>query len=165
METKLFSIVGRSGSGKTTLITRLIPSFVGLGLKVGSIKHTHHDVVLDKPGKDSWKHEQAGSSQVLLITNDRMALFGKFDKETSLFDISNQWFKGFDLVISEGFKNQDGLKIEVTRKENNRSPLFTNPDYNIQAIVSDYELESSLPVFDTNDTQSIFGWIRQQLGI
>ncbi len=165
METKLFSIVGRSGSGKTTLITRLIPYFVKRGLKVGSIKHTHHDVVFDKPGKDSWRHEQAGSSQVLLVANDKMALFGEFDGKSNLSDISHRWFKGFDLVISEGFKNQDGLKIEVIRKENGRTPLYTDPGYKIQAIISDYDIDSVLPVFDLNDEKSIFDWLCQQLEV
>ena len=128
-----FSIVGRSGSGKTSLITRLLPLFVDLGLKVGTIKHTHHDVKLDKQGKDSWKHNQAGSSQVLLITNNKMALYTDFDPETSLAEICQRWFQDFDLVISEGFKNQDGLKVEITRKENNRTPLFSDPLYLFRA--------------------------------
>lgn len=165
MSTKLFSIVGRSGSGKTTLITKLIPCFVNLGLKIGSIKHTHHEVILDKPGKDSWKHGAAGSSQVLLITGDNMAVFGKTERESTIRELCDRWFTGFDLVISEGFKNESCFKIEVTRKENNKPPLFLDPSYHIEGIVADYPVQTDLPTFGSDEVETLFNWLCEKLNL
>jgi molybdopterin-guanine dinucleotide biosynthesis adapter protein len=159
MKPKLFSIVGRSNSGKTTLITRLIPFFVRHGLKVGTIKHTHHPVLLDQPGKDSWKHANAGSARVLLLSAGQMALFGEADDATRLLDISQRWFSGYDLVISEGFKNEDCLKIEITRKANGKPPLYLDPTYRIQAVVSDYPIATDLPVFGLDEPEPILQWL------
>ena len=166
MALKYFSIVGRSGSGKTTLITKLIPYFFEIGLKVGSVKHAHHNVEFDKPGKDSWRHRIAGCSQVLLLTNKKIALFGDLEHETDLRQIVNRWFSDFDLVISEGFKREECLKLEIVRKENNKKPLYLTASYNIQALICDYPVRTEeIPVFSMDKIQKIFQWICGELNL
>ncbi|HNG79352.1 MAG TPA: molybdopterin-guanine dinucleotide biosynthesis protein B, partial [Burkholderiaceae bacterium] len=71
---KVFGMAGWSGSGKTTLVERLIPVFTARGLRVSVIKHAHHGFDLDRPGKDSWRHREAGATQVLMLSNDRWIL-------------------------------------------------------------------------------------------
>ncbi|PCI29440.1 MAG: molybdopterin-guanine dinucleotide biosynthesis protein B [SAR324 cluster bacterium] len=163
MQPKLLSFVGRSNSGKTTFITKILPLFCQRGLKVGSIKNTHHQVKFDKPGKDSYRHREAGSSQVLLLTEDRFAIFGERPEQHSLHQLAAKWFDDFDLVLSEGFKNEDSFKIEISREANQKKPLYTNPAYQIQALISDRTAEISIPHFDLNDVNGVFEWICGQL--
>ncbi len=163
MTPKLVSLVGRSNSGKTTLITRLIALFSQLGLNVGTIKNTHHQVEFDHPGKDSWKHQQAGSSQVLLISNSKLALYSDVNPEQSLSETVERWFPDFDIVISEGFKNEDCLKIEVFRQANRKTPLYLDPAYDIQAIVCDTPPDVPLPHFHPDDIRGIHEWICDKL--
>ncbi len=166
MSLKVISIVGRSGSGKTTLITKLIPYFTELGLKVGSIKHTHHNVTFDKPGKDSWKHREAGSSQVLLVTGKKMALFSDLPESFTLNQMAERWFSEFDVVISEGFKNENCFKIEVSRESNNKEPLYLTPSYQIQALICDFPKQSEkIPIFPLHEPRLLFNWIVKELDI
>lgn len=160
---KLISFVGRSNSGKTTLITQLIPMFVKMGLKIGTIKNTHHIVQFDKPGKDSWAHAQAGSSRVVVTSGENLAVFEKSNVRPSAVDLSNQWFQDFDLVISEGFKNDDCLKIEVYREMNNKEPLYLDSIYNIRAVVSDTRPSKAIQHFNFEELDQIASWILSQL--
>ncbi len=156
----ILAIVGKSNSGKTTFITNLIPLFCRENLKIGTIKHTHHDLTFDQPGKDSWKHKQAGSSQVMVISSSSMAVYSDYSSERTLKDTAEDWFSGFDLVVSEGFKYENCLRIEVYRKANNKDPLYLDPDNKISALVSDTPpLISSIPHFDINDFNGVFQWV------
>jgi len=159
------SFVGRSKSGKTTLITRLISIFRLKSLKVGSIKHTHHQAEFDKPGKDSWRHREAGSQQVLLLSQNQLALYTERIPEQSLPDIVQKWFSDFDLVISEGFKNEPGLKIEVYRPSTGKTPLYSDPAFSIDALVSDQTPESDIPFFGFEDAELICDWILERTGL
>lgn len=160
---KLISFVGRSNSGKTTLLTKLIPKFIQLGLKVGTIKNTHHKVEFDKPGKDSWKYAQSGSQRVLVSSGKKLAVFIEQEEEVPLKKLAEDWFFGMDLVISEGFKNEDCFKIEVIRSENNKSPLFVESSYAINAIISDIPQNTNLPYFNFNELDKLVSWICKQL--
>ncbi|MBT4285986.1 MAG: molybdopterin-guanine dinucleotide biosynthesis protein B [Deltaproteobacteria bacterium] len=163
MTPKLLSVIGRSGSGKTQLITQIIPYFVSKNLKIGSIKHTHHQAQFDKKGKDSWKHKTAGSAQVLLMTDDQLAIYADIQEKKTLREIADYWFQGFDMVISEGFKKESGLKIEVCRQATQKTPLFTDPEFKVNMIVSDYQIQSTIPVFDINAISQICSWIETNL--
>ena len=70
----VLGIIGRSGSGKTTLVTAMVARLTARGLRVSTVKHTHHSVDLDRPGKDSWRHREAGAHEVLLVGAERWAL-------------------------------------------------------------------------------------------
>lgn len=162
---KLISFVGRSNSGKTTLITQLIPIFCQHGLKVGSIKHTHHDLTFDQPGKDSWKHRQAGSSRVLLLNNQGMAMYSDPLPEYNIINLTEDYFLNFDLVISEGFKKEKCLKVEVYRPENKKTPLYLDPAFEIQAVISNQQLDTTLPFLQIDNHREIFQWICNRLKI
>jgi len=162
---KLISFVGRSNSGKTTLITQLIPVFCRFGLRVGSIKHTHHDLTFDEPGKDSWKHRQAGSSRVLLLNNQGMAMYSDPLPEYNINKLSKDYFSGFDLVFSEGFKNEKCLKVEVYRPENNKTPLYLDSGFEIQAVISNIQPNTKLPFLPIDNHKIIVQWICDHLKI
>ncbi len=162
---KIISIIGRSGSGKTTLITRLIPLFCEAKLKVGTIKHTHHQLEFDQPGKDSWKHSASGASQVLLMSGDKIAVYTEAQPQQPLSEIVHQWFPDFDLVICEGFKNQDCLKIEVYRQSNLKPPLYLDPTFDIQAVISDTPPPQSFKHFNLKEVKAIYSWITGKLDL
>ena len=111
---RVFGLAGWSGSGKTTLMTALIPEFVARGLAVSTIKHAHHAFDIDQPGKDSWRHRQAGAREVIVASNRRWALMRELREapEPSLDELL-QKMSPVDLVHVEGFKRHPHPKIEV----------------------------------------------------
>ena len=122
---KVFGIAGYSGSGKTTLLEKLIPQLTARGLKVSVIKHAHHGFDIDKPGKDSYRHREAGATEVLLSCGDRWALMHerRDEVEPSLNELIGH-LSPCDLVLIEGFKQEPVPKLEVYRPENGKPPLF-----------------------------------------
>ena len=110
---RVIFISGFSNSGKTTLIERLIPRLRRLGLRVGTIKHAHEGFEPDRPGKDSWRHAQAGACAVTLIAPKQVASFIQTEQETPLAPILHQMASRADLVLVEGFKQVPGPRILV----------------------------------------------------
>src|SRR5438045_9738024 len=112
---RVFGLAGWSGSGKTTLMTALIPEFASRGITVSTIKHAHHSFDIDKPGKDSWLHRQAGAREVMVASGQRWALMHELRgaAEPSLDDLLERMAPG-DLVIVEGFKNPRKPKGEIS---------------------------------------------------
>jgi len=113
----IVSIVGRSKSGKTTLIEKLIPELVSREYRVATIKHTPEDVSLDEPGKDSWRHMQAGSSATIIASPVRMSLVKPLSPEMKLDEIVSLFGEDYDIILAEGFKQDTAPKIEVYRRE------------------------------------------------
>ena len=157
--------VGRSNSGKTTLLTKLIPKFKAMGITIGTIKNTHHDVEFDKPGKDSWQYSQAGSDRVLVSSGKKLAVFSEADTAPPLRQLVADWFQGFDLVISEGFKNEDCFKIEVCRSANDKTPLHLDPAFRIDAVVGDIAPPPEIPFFSFSELDQLISWICQRLDL
>lgn len=157
---KVLGIVGWSGSGKTTLIERLLPLLAQQGLRVSVVKQSHHDVEIDRPGKDSWRHRQAGAYEVLLSTPYRWALMHELngapepDLEALLSHLS-----ACDLVLVEGFKRADHPKLEVWRSVLDK-PLLHGNDPRILAVASDIPL-TGLKRYDLNDTVAICRFIME----
>jgi len=156
---KIFGFAGWSGSGKTTLIEELIPRFVKHGLSVSIIKHAHHSFDVDHSGKDSYRHRDAGCSEVLVVSEKRWVIMHELrgQPEPSL----EEQFKRVspcDLLLVEGFKHYPLPKLEVWRRENGKSMLHPD-DEHIVAIASDTALETKLPVFDLNDHDGIGNFI------
>ena len=113
----IVSIVGKSKSGKTTLLEKLIPELGARGYQVATIKHTPEDVSLDEPGKDSWRHMQAGSRATIIGSPTRMALVKPLAPGTKLEDMASIFGEDYDIVLAEGFKQDTAPKIEVHRRD------------------------------------------------
>lgn len=130
---KVLAIVGRQGSGKTTLIERLIPALQARGLAVSTIKHTHHHhIELDVPGKDSYRHRQAGASEVIVASDTGWARIAASPEPATLPELLAQ-LRPVDVVLVEGFKQLEALqRVEVCRDGN---PLAL-ADPNIAAVAS-----------------------------
>ena len=134
---KLIGLAGWSGAGKTTLLTRLLPHLIGQGLSVSTLKHAHHHFDVDHPGKDSWKHRQAGAHQVLVSSGRRWALMTELrDAPEPGLDALLARLSPVDLVIVEGFKHDPLPKIEVHRAANAK-PWLHPGDPAIRAVASD----------------------------
>jgi len=152
---KVLGIAGYSGSGKTTLIEKLVPLLVRAGLRVSLVKHAHHAFDIDHPGKDSWRHRQAGCSQVLVTSSARWALMHELRGETEP-TLGEQVGRlaPCDLVLVEGFKHDPIPRIEVHRKEGGQ-PLLHPTDPHVIAIATDEPLPTSLPCFGLDDASAL----------
>ena len=153
---RVIGLAGWSGSGKTTLITKVIPVLVRRGLKVATVKHAHHEFDLDRPGKDSWLHRQAGASEVAVVSSRRWALIHELreEPEPSFEEILGK-LAPVDLVIVEGFKRHAHPKLEVYRAGVGMSLLHPDDDC-IVAIASDAPLpQAPLPVLMLDDIEGI----------
>lgn len=161
---RIFGIIGRSGSGKTHLISRLIPFFRQSGLSVSTIKHTHHGVDMDKPGKDTYLHREGGATEVMLATPDRWVLQHECSTSPVLDELLAA-MQPVDLVLVEGFHADVPACLEVWRSVTGKDPLFTN-EKQITAIATDSSASLHIPngttVFSIEDTQSIACYIQQQ---
>ena len=160
----IFGIVGWSGSGKTDLVTRLINFFVLNSLVVSSVKHTHHQFQIDKEGKDSFKHINAGSSEVIIFSKKRWAMMSKLHEQDIKFEeILNKFNPKTNIILVEGLKYSNYPKIEVIRSTLNKPLLFKN-DKNIEAIVYDKEFDGleniNKPYFMFNETNKIGNFIK-----
>src|SRR3989338_3449129 len=114
MNMLVLSIIGKSKSVKTTLIEKLIPELNSRGFRVGTVKHAHHGFEIDHPGKDSFRHREAGAETVVLYSKDKIAIQRNIQEKMSLNEIIQTYFPAnLDVILVEGFKEEQGLKIEV----------------------------------------------------
>jgi molybdopterin-guanine dinucleotide biosynthesis protein B len=162
---KVLGIAGFSGSGKTTLIEKIIPELVRGGLRVSLIKHAHHEFDVDHPGKDSYRHRQAGCTEVLVSSDRRWALMHELRgaPEPGLQE-QLKHFGPCDLVLVEGYKNDPIPKIEVHRQAV-RAPLLYPEDRNVIAIATDEPLDTKLPQFGLDESAGIARFIAHHLGL
>ena len=163
---EVFGIVGWSGSGKTTLLTKLLPVLVNRGLRVSTCKHAHHAFDVDKPGKDSFRHREAGATEVMITSAYRWALMHELrdDPEPELDDIV-ACMSPVDLLLVEGFKRNPHRKLEVYRPALGKSMLAAE-DPTVVALASDAPVEArDLPVLDLNETEAIAAFIVGQCGL
>tara|TARA_B110000008_G_scaffold98209_1_gene100950 strand:- start:3209 stop:3709 length:501 start_codon:yes stop_codon:yes gene_type:complete len=131
----ILGLAGWSGSGKTTLIKNLLPELKKINITVSTLKHAHEGFDVDKPGKDSYVHREAGAEEVLISSKNRFALMSNYkNKENTLFELIDR-LAPVDLIIVEGWKTENIKKIEVFRKEINK-PLLAINDKNIIAIAT-----------------------------
>ena len=159
---RVIGLAGWSGAGKTTLLSRLMPRLIDEGARVSVIKYTHHGFDIDKPGKDSWVHREAGATQVLISSTRRWALLNELrdDPEPSLFELLAK-MAPVDYVLIEGFKSEGHRKIEIYRAENAKPLIFPN-DPNIIAIATDTQVKSELPMFDLDDIPAIANFVKER---
>ncbi len=161
----LLGIVAYSGTGKTTLLKQLIPYLSSQGVRVGLIKHTHHDVDVDTPGKDSFELRKAGAHQTMVASHQRWALMTETPAQETLnlqylasrFDSSS-----LDMILVEGFKHEDIDKI-VLYREGFAKPFEGLIDSRVIAVASNGYLNHNLPLLDLNNTAVIGQFIIQWL--
>lgn len=160
----IVSIVGRSKSGKTTLIEKLIGELASRGYQVATIKHTPDGMTFDEPGKDSWRHLQAGSEATIVSSADKIVLIKPVTREITLNEVARLLGEDYDLILTEGFKYDDAPKIEVHRRE--VAPPLSDIKKLI-AIVTDEPLETKTRQFSLEDIKGLAdllenGFIRPQ---
>lgn len=163
---KIFGLVGWSGSGKTTLVAKLVPELISRGFTVSTMKHTHHNFDIDKPGKDSYEHRIAGATEVLLTGASRWALLheNRDEPEPSINDLLAR-MGDVDLVLIEGFKSHGHQKMEVHRPAVGK-PLLATDDPTVVAVASDADLNDvDLPVLALDDVQVIADFIINHVGL
>ena len=155
MQQVVFGVTGWKNAGKTTLAERLVAEFVRRGWRIATIKHAHHDVDIDQPGTDSWRHRAAGATEVALVGGLRYAIMRE-TPEPTLEEVLAR-LAPCDLVIVEGFKREPHLKIEV--RSDHARPMAPG-DAKIVAIAADTPPpDSSLPWFRRDDIGAIADFI------
>jgi len=154
--TQIISIVGKSGSGKTTLIEKLIRELKRRDYTVGTVKHVFHSFDVDKKGKDSWRHMEAGADTVVVASQDKLAVF-KTGGGENLDDLA-AYFKDVDIVIAEGFIEDKKPKIEVYRSSIYKEPLCLG-EKTLIALVTDSDIETDVPIFGLDETSELADFI------
>ena len=157
----IISIVGKSDSGKTTLIEKLVPELTRRGYRVATVKHDVHGFEVDREGKDSWRHKQAGAHTVVISSPNKVALIRDVEKDLSLDEIREKLIQDVDLILSEGYKKDVQPKIEVFRKEKHKKLLCTKKD-NLVVIVSNQKFKVGVPWFDLEDKKGLADFIEKE---
>ena len=162
---KIYGVTGWKNAGKTGLMERLVAEMVARGLRVSTVKHAHHSFDVDHPGRDSYRHRQAGAGAVLLASRNRVALMRELRGagEPRLDDLLAM-LAPCDLVLIEGYKRDRHPKVEAFRAETGNA-LIAPGDPTIRAVASDVALDLDRPVFDLNDTSAIAEFILAEVGL
>ena len=145
----IVSIVGNSGSGKTMFIEKLIPEITRRGLRVGTIKHDVHGFEMDKPGKDSWRHKQAGASTTIISSPYQIGMVMDVDYDHKPDELLHL-FPVVDIILTEGYKRGHYPKVEIFRSEISKEPLCKD-DKNLLALISDSIIDLDVPRFSPKD--------------
>ena len=159
---KVLALAGYSGSGKTQLIEALIPALRQSGARVSVIKHAHHGFDIDQPGKDSHRHREAGATEVLVASDQRLALMREFEQPgaLSVHQLLAELGLEVDWVLVEGFKDCDLPKLEVWREANARPVQYPNDPFVVAVATADPLPEpTQRPALDLNRTDTIVNWL------
>jgi len=159
----LAAVSGFSNSGKTTLLEKLISEMRGRGIRVGTIKHDVHGFEMDRPGKDTWRHKQAGASATIISSPRRIGMVMDVDHDHDPLELA-VFMEGMDLILLEGYKNAAIPKIEVFRSAVSRKLHCAN-DPNLLAVVTDSIHEIHVPCFGHDDISDIADFLIQQLKV
>ncbi|OUR79410.1 molybdopterin-guanine dinucleotide biosynthesis protein B [Alphaproteobacteria bacterium 46_93_T64] len=163
---EVIGISGWSGNGKTTLLENLIPALIDKGFSVSTLKHAHHKFDVDHPGKDSFRHREAGAKEVLISSKTRWALMSENidDDELSVTELIEK-MSPVDILLIEGFKKEDFRKIEIIRNDNDTEPLYKS-DPTVIAVATDRnDIKTELPLLDLNDVSAIAAFIIMTCGL
>ena len=161
---RVVGFAGFSGSGKTTLVEQLIPALKLRGQRVSVVKHAHHSFDIDHPGKDTWRHREAGAFEVLAASPRRLVLMRELEArlEHSVHDLLAQLRTDVDWVLVEGFKQSNLPKVEVWRQAHGK-PLRFPDDPHIVAIATDdadaLPVTAHCPVLDLNVADDVAAWL------
>lgn len=161
---RVYGVIGWKNSGKTSLMERLVAEITGRGFTVSTVKHVHHDVDLDYPGKDTWRHRAAGASEVVLASAHRFAILREHrGPEPELSEVLAR-LAPVDLVLVEGYKRDAHRKVEVWRRETGHDLIQTH-DPLVRAVATDEALSLPVPVLDLNDTKAVADFILAEVGL
>jgi len=164
---KVVGFAGFSGAGKTTLVERLIPTLKLHGLRVSVVKHAHHKFDIDHRGKDTYRHREAGAFEVVVASDNRLALMREFEvaRRPTVHQLLAELYDGVDWVLMEGFKDSDLQKIEVWRASADKPARYADDDF-IVAVATDSPNQlptpTGLPVLDLNDPEAVVTWLLSQ---
>lgn len=161
---RVVCFAGPSGVGKTTLIENVIPAMKAQGLRVSVVKHAHHELELDRPGKDTYRHREAGAFEVVAASSRRLVLMREFEQaaQLSVHQMIAELYEGVDWVFVEGFKHSNLLKLELIRGPSQSHCLYPNDPYIVAVVCDD---PSSLPeatarpVLSLNDAGAVAQWL------
>jgi molybdopterin-guanine dinucleotide biosynthesis protein B len=164
----IVSVVGRSDAGKTTFLEKLIPALKSRGLRVAVVKHDSHGFEMDRPGKDTWRLRQAGADAVMISSPHQMALIrGGLEREMSLDDLATLVDGSVDLILTEGYKSGDKIKIEVSRRAIADGQLLCGRE-ELLAVVADGPRPVDVPRFDLEDAVGVadllVSYVRRRAG-
>ncbi|MCU0800567.1 MAG: molybdopterin-guanine dinucleotide biosynthesis protein B [Rhodobacteraceae bacterium] len=161
---KVYGVIGWKNAGKTSLMERLVAEITGRGFSVSTVKHVHHDVDLDQPGKDTFRHRLAGAREVVLASAHRFAILHEHrGPEPDLMAVLAR-LAPVDLVLVEGYKRDRHAKVEVFREGEGRS-LIAPSDATVRAVATDTVVDVAVPVLDLNDTGAVADFILAEVGL
>lgn len=158
----IFCICGKKKSGKTTFLEKLIPELRRRGHAVGVIKHDRHGFDMDVPGKDTWRHKQAGAHGTLISSPDKVGLVLDVRPELPLRELADRFFPGMDIVLTEGYARSDQPKLEVFRPVEHDS-LILGPQDGLLAVISDHDIQPGTPRFGLDAASEVADFIEKQL--
>lgn len=164
---RVFGITGWKNSGKTTLTEKLVAELVRRGWKVSTVKHAHHDFDIDKPGADSFRHRQAGATEVAVVSGRRWALMQELRGEDEpRLDAILARLAPCDIVLVEGYKRESHKKIETRRLAAKDTAPLSPGDPRIVAVASDFPLHDEvLPAFGLDDVAAIADFVEAATGL
>ena len=161
MATPVISIVGKSDVGKTTLLEKIIRELKRRGYRVGTVKHHVHWFEIDLPGKDTWRHAEAGSDVVMIAAPNRLAMIRRLESELSIDDIAGM-MQGVDIIFPEGYKRGDKPKIEVSRADRGRELICNREELLALATDQQHPEMEGVPRFDLDDALGLVDMIEER---
>ena len=162
-EPPIITIVGFSGAGKTSLLEKLIPELTRRGFRVGTIKHDVHGFEIDQPGKDSWRHKQAGASTTIISSSRQIGIIMDVDHDHHPDELASL-LSNMDIILAEGYKQVDKPKLEVFRPGVHKEPLLKD-DEHLVALISDIAVDLDVPQFSTNDIEGLTDFLITYFGL
>jgi molybdopterin-guanine dinucleotide biosynthesis protein B len=160
----IVSIVSKKGAGKTTLIEKLIPELKKRGFRVGTVKHDTHGFEMDREGKDTWRHKQAGAATVVISSPWKISLIKDVAQEMDLDQIVQEHFSDMDVVITEGYKWAQKAQVEIFRSTAHQEPLYTKESsHPLIAVMSDVDIDLGVPRLQIDDVAGLADLIENRL--
>ena len=159
----IISVVGKSSSGKTTFLENLIAELREQGYKVGTIKHDVHGFDIDKPGKDTWRHKQAGANLVLISSPEKLALIKDVNEDSELDELRENYVRDVDIILTEGYKSRDKPKIEVFRPAMHEDYLCNHENDNLITRVINEEKEGkNQEIFSSAEVERVIKLLEEK---
>jgi molybdopterin-guanine dinucleotide biosynthesis protein B len=157
----VIAFIGKPDSGKTTLLEKLIPELNRRGYRIGTIKHHVHTFEMDKPGKDTWRHKQAGARTVALSSPTGLGIIRDVSEDLTIEELIGRYYGDIDLVITEGYKRLGLPKIEIFRQALHSEPLPDRDDTWV-AMVSDTAGPTDLLCFALDDIVGLADFLEEK---